>query len=90
MNEHEKAAKAAQMVEAMTGFYIHLVILRPGDGVAARWSTCSRRRTCGGCSGCSSAGASASSLHWLAVFGSRPSFITTWQLRKIKEMKDRM
>ena len=26
MNEHEKAAKAAQMVEAMTGFYIHFVV----------------------------------------------------------------
>ena len=26
MNEHEKAAKAAQRVEAITGFYIHLVV----------------------------------------------------------------
>ena len=26
MNEHEKAAKAAQQVEAITGFYIHLVV----------------------------------------------------------------
>ena len=27
MDEHEKTAKAAKRVEAMTGFYIHLVIL---------------------------------------------------------------
>ena len=26
MNEHEKAAKAAQQVEAITGFYIHLIV----------------------------------------------------------------
>ena len=26
MDEHEKAAKAMRQVEAMTGFYIHLVV----------------------------------------------------------------
>jgi hypothetical protein len=28
--------------------------------------------------------------HGLAVFGSWPNFITDWQLRKIKELKDRV
>jgi hypothetical protein len=28
--------------------------------------------------------------HGLAVFGSTPNFITRWELRKIKELKDRM
>jgi 2TM domain-containing protein len=28
--------------------------------------------------------------HGLAVFGNMPNFITRWQLRKIKELKDRM
>ena len=29
-------------------------------------------------------------LHALAVYGTTPQFIVNWQLRKIKELKDKM
>jgi hypothetical protein len=93
VNEHEKAAKAAQMVEAMTGFYIHFIVYAlvialllavnyfatPEvwwvQWVFLGWGI--------GVLG-----------HALLVFGSSPSAkgnaLTRWQLRKIKELKDKM
>lgn len=89
MNEHEKAAKAARQVEAMTGFYIHFIVfvlvmvlllvvnwLATPDVWWVQWAFLGW-----------GIGVLA---HALAVFGSTPRFITNWQLRKIKELKDRM
>jgi hypothetical protein len=89
MDEHEKAVKAAKQVEALTGFYIHLVVFvlvnlalfvvnwltTPGVWWAI-WPFLGW-----------GVGVVA---HGFAVFGSTPNFITRWQLRKIKELKDRM
>ena len=93
MNEHEKAAKAAQQVEAITGFYIHLVVfvlvmallvvinwLATPELLWAQWPFLGW-----------GIGVVA---HYLLVFGgassSMTSWITNWQLRKIKQLKDKM
>jgi hypothetical protein len=89
MEEHEKAAKAAKLVEAMTGFYIHLVVfilviallvivnrLATPEVWWVQWPLLGW-----------GIGVAA---HGFAVFGSSPNFITKWQLRKIKELKDRL
>jgi 2TM domain len=89
VNEHEKAAKAARQVEAMTGFYIHLFVyvlvmvllfvvnwLASPDIWWVQWPFLGW-----------GIGVLA---HALAVFGGVPQFITNWQLRKIKELKDKM
>lgn len=89
MNEHEKAAKAAREVEALTGFYIHLFIfllvialllgvnwLATPDGWWVQWVFLGW-----------GIGVLA---HAFAVFGRTPAFVTNWQLRKIKALKDRM
>ena len=89
VNEHEKAAKAARQVEAITGFYIHFVVfmLVIASLFVVNW-------------------VATPDLWWvqwpflgwgigvvahgLVVFGSMPNFITNWQLRKMKQLKDRM
>jgi 2TM domain len=89
VNEHEKAAKAAQQVEAITGFYIHLVVfilvlallfvinwLATSETWWVQWPFL---------------GWGIGLLaHGLIVFTSTPNVITKWQLRKIKQLKDRM
>jgi 2TM domain len=89
MNDHEKAARAAKQVEALTGFYIHLVVfvLVMVVLLAVNWlATPSvwwvQWPFLGWGIGIAA--------HGLAVFGNMPNFITNWQLRKIKELKDRM
>ena len=90
MNEHEKAAKAAQMVEAMTGFYIHLIVfvLVMVLLFVINWATLEDNvwwviwPLLGWGLGVA--------LHAFAVYGSTPQFVTNWQLRKIKELKDKM
>lgn len=89
MNEHDKAAKAAQLVEAMTGFYIHLVafvlvmvvlflvnLLATPDVWWVQWPLLGW--------------GIGVVIHYIAVFSSMPQFVLNWQLRKIKEVKDRM
>jgi hypothetical protein len=89
MDEHTKAVKAAKQVEAMTGFYIHLVVyilvnaallivnwLATPEVWWALWPLLGW-----------GVGVAA---HGFAVFGSTPKFVTRWQLRKIKQLKDRM
>jgi hypothetical protein len=89
MDEHEKAARAAKQVEALTGFYIHLIVfvlviavllvvnwLATPDIWWVQWPFLGW-----------GIGVVA---HALVVYGSMPNFITRWQLRKIKELKDRM
>ena len=89
MNEHEKVAKAAQKVEAMAGFYIHLVVfilviallffvnlLATPEVWWVQWPFIGW-----------GIGVIA---HGLAVFGNTPDLITNWKLRKIKELKDKM
>ena len=89
MDEHEKTAKAAKQVEAITGFYIHFVVfilvmalllgvnwLATPDIWWVQWPFLGW-----------GIGVVA---HALGVFGNMPSFITNWQLRKIKQLKDRM
>lgn len=88
MDEHEKISLARQKVEAMTGFYIHLTVFvvvnallfiidaMSGAGWWVQWPILGW-----------GIGVIA---HGLAVFGRWPNFVTNWQLRKIKELKDRM
>jgi hypothetical protein len=89
VNEHDKAAKAAQLVEAMTGFYIHFVafalvmvvlflvnLLATPDVWWVQWPLLGW--------------GIGVVVHYIAVFSSMPQFIVNWQLRKIKEVKDRM
>jgi len=89
MNEHEKIAKAARQVEAITGFYIHLFIFAlvmmsllivNALATPALWWVQWPLLGWG-------IGVAA---HALAVFGRLPNVITRWQLRKIKELKERM
>ena len=90
MNEHEKTAKAAQQVEAITGLYIHLVVfaLVMVLLLVVNWVTLEdgiwwvQWPFLGWGLGVV--------LHALAVYGTTPQFITNWQLRKIKELKDKM
>ena len=89
MNEHEKVAKAAQQVEAIAGFYIHLVVfvlvlallfiinwLATPEIWWVQWPFL----------GCGIGPLA----HGLIVFTSTSNVITRWQLRKIKQLKDRM
>lgn len=89
MNEHEKTAKAAQKVEAITGFYIHFAafalvmlvlflvnLLATPDVWWVQWPLLGW--------------GIGVVIHYMAVFSSMPQFIVEWQLRKIKEMKDKM
>lgn len=89
MDEHAKAAKAMQQVEAMTGFYIHLVVfvlvmilllvinlLATPEVWWVQWPLLGWGLGV--------------ALHALAVFGQVPRFIADWQLRKVKELKDKM
>jgi hypothetical protein len=90
VNEHEKAAKAAQQVEAITGFYIHLLVfvLVMALLFVINWATLEDNvwwvqwPLLGWGLGVA--------LHAWAVYGSTPQFIINWQLRKIKELKDKM
>jgi hypothetical protein len=91
VNEHEKAAKAAQQVEAITGFYIHLVvfILVMALLVVINWLTAADNTDwwvqwpfLGWGLGVA--------LHAWAVYGTMPNYIANWQLRKIKQLKDKM
>jgi hypothetical protein len=89
VDEHEKTMKAAKQVEAITGFYIHLVvfvlvmaILLAGNWLATPDVWWVQWPFLGWGIGVLA--------HALIVFGSMPSFITRWQLRKIKDLKDRM
>lgn len=89
MNEHEKTVKAAQQVEAITGFYIHLavfvlvmVLLLVGNWVATPEVWWVQWPFLGWGVGVVA--------HALVVFRSMPNVITNWQLRKIKQLKDRM
>ena len=88
MEDHEKIRRAEQRVEAMTGFYIHLVVFAlvmtlllvinfmDGGMWWVQWPFL---------------GWGLGLLaHVLAVFGRTPRFIRDWQLRKIKELKDKM
>ena len=88
MDEQEKLSRARQEVEAMTGFYIHLAafvvvnallfVINAVSGAAwwVQWPILGW-----------GIGIIA---HALAVFGRWPNFVTNWQLRKMKELKDRM
>lgn len=89
MNEHEKAVKAAQQVEAITGFYIHLVvfILVLALLFVINWQATPeiwwvQWPFLGWGIGLL--------VHGLIVFATAPNAITKWQLRKIKQLKDRM
>ena len=90
MNEHEKAAKAAQQVEAITGFYIHLIVfvLVMALLFVINWVTFTdgiwwvQWPLLGWGLGVV--------LHAWAVYGSHAAVHPNWQLRKIKELKDKM
>ncbi len=90
MNEHEKTAKAARQVEAITGFYIHfavfvlvIALLFVVNWVATPEVWWVQWPFLGWGIGVAA--------HAFGVFGTAmPNFITNWQLRKIKQLKDRM
>jgi len=87
VNEHQKAAKAAQQVQKITGFYIHFGIflfviallsvvnwLMTPDMWWAQWPFIGWGLAVLG--------------HALCAFGAMPSHISKWQVRKIKELND--
>jgi hypothetical protein len=88
MTEHEKLMRAKRHVEAVTGFYIHLLIftlviaslfvvdVTTGPEWWVQWPFL---------------GWGIGILaHASAVFGRVPNLITTWQLRKIRDVKSKM
>lgn len=90
MDEHQKIVRAKQRVEALTGFYIHaaifvlvmaLLFIVNATSSGAWWVQWVLLGW----------GAGVLAHAWF-VFGQDggPNFITAWQLRKIKELKDRM
>ena len=88
MDEREKLARATQQVEAITGFYIHfavfvvvMVLLLIINWLASPFWWVQWPFLGWGLGVL---------LHAWAVFGQVPNFITSWQLRKIKQVKDRM
>jgi len=87
VNEHEKAVKAAQQVQKITGFYIHFGIflvviallsvvnwLMTPDMWWAQWPFLGWSLAILG--------------HALCAFGAMPSYVRKWQVRKIKELSD--
>ncbi len=89
MDEHEKFARAQQQVEAMTGFYIHLVVfvLVMALLLVINWTVLDefwwvQWPLLGWGIGILA--------HGFAVLGQPPRFIRNWQLRKIKQLKDKM
>lgn len=88
MDEREKLARATQQVEAITGFYIHLVVfvLVMVLLLIVNWATSPIWWVQWPFLGWGIAVL----LHAWAVFGQVPHLIKNWQLRKIKQLKDRM
>lgn len=88
MDEREKLARATQQVEAITGFYIHFVVfvVVMVSLLVINWAASPfwwvQWPLLGWGLGVL--------LHAWAVFGQVPHFITNWQLRKIKQLKDKM
>ena len=88
MNEHDKAVAAERQVEAITAFYIHLSVFLVVIGilVAVNFLTTSTWWVQWPFLGWG-IGILA---HAFAVFGRKPAFVTRWQLRKIRDIKDSM
>jgi hypothetical protein len=88
MDDNRKVAVAKQRVEAMVGFYIHLLVyalvnallvavnVASGDAWWVQWPILGW-----------GAGVLA---HALMVFGQMPRTIRRWQVRKIKTLADQM
>jgi len=85
----ERTRKAAERVEEITGFYVHLTIYLiinlllilinatiTSDIIWAHWVVLGW-----------GLGLVA---HGIAVFGSMPGFVTRWQLRKMRELRREM
>ena len=88
MNEHEKAVKAAQQVQKITAFYIHLggFLLVIGLLLVVNWFATPdvwwvQWPFLGW--GLAVLG------HALCAFGAMPNYVRAWQLRKTKELSDR-
>lgn len=88
MDEHEKLERAKQRVGAITGFYIHLTVfvltmlllVAINVMVSPIWWV--QWPLLGWGIGLLA--------HGLAIFWQAPRFIRNWQVRKIKEIKDKM
>ncbi len=88
MNEHEKLDRARRKVEAITGFYIHFaafvivlaILFALNVATDPEWWV--QWVFIGWGIGVVA--------HAWVVFGRMPSFITNWQLRKIRAIKDGM
>jgi 2TM domain len=87
MDEHERTVKAAQQVDKMIGFYVHLVVfLLVCSGLAAvnwfatpqvwwaQWPFLGW--------------GVAVVFHALCAFGGGPNFVAGWRLRKIRKLTD--
>ncbi len=88
MDEHEKLERARQRVEDLMGFYIHLaifvvvmaILLAVNIADSPPWWVQWPFLGWGlGVLG-----------HAFAIFGRLPSFVTRWQLKKIREISARM
>ena len=90
MDHHDKLLRAQRKVEEMTAFYVHLAVFVvvmallvtvnamtvAEDGWWVQWPLLGW-------------GLGVLAHHW-AVFGRTPAVVTNWQLRKIRELKERM
>lgn len=89
MDEHDKTMRAARRVEEITGFYVHAMIFTIGNLLFATINIAitpdvwwAQWPFLGWGFGLM--------LHAIAVYGSVPSFVTRWQLRKIRQLRESM
>ena len=89
MDQDEKTATATKQVEAMTGFYIHLVVFLLVNALllVVNWLTSPNFwwvvfPFVGWGIGVVA--------HGVAVFSRTPNFVTRWKQRKIEQLKARM
>lgn len=89
MDPHEKLVRAQRKVEEMTGFYIHLAVF--GVVMALMLVVNSMNSTDGWWVQWPFLGWGLGILaHGWAIFGRTPNVIANWQLRKIRQIKERM
>jgi len=88
MAEHDKAGTAHPKVEAITAFYIHLSVFLVVIGILVAVNLVTTTNWwvqypfLGWGIGILA--------HAFAVFGRMPAFVTRWQLRKIRDIKETM
>ena len=88
LTDTQKTELASQKVHAMTGFYVHaavfalvmLILIAVDAAIGQSWWV--QWPLLGWGAGLAS--------HWALVFGKGLSFLTSWQERKVEELKNKM